>query len=151
MLESVDNERALFISKEGQGYSCLGFQVCAERTNRIKRELESLTCLGADIREEVENMPQLHGTKEAYDQYMRLIDICRLVNTATGYRFKCNLTDQLIGLEGRRVEVVAHGEKSRFNVGKSTGFMPCHIELKTKRSSGGMAANRHYDQVRIVG
>lgn len=48
------------------------------------------------------------------------------------------LTKELIGLEGKRIEVVdCHGEKRRFWVGKSTGWTPVHLEIKTARSFGG--------------
>ncbi len=59
-------------------------------------------------------------------------------NLATRQRCPVQLSRQLIGLEGKRVEVVTPtGERSRFYVGKSTGWMPIHLEIKTRRSSGG--------------
>lgn len=60
------------------------------------------------------------------------------------------LTKQLIGLEGWRVEVETDmtREKRRFIVGRSSGWIPCHIELKTRYSTGGMSANQHYFSVR---
>lgn len=62
-----------------------------------------------------------------------------------------DLTKQLIGLEGKCVEVVTtYGEKRRFNVGKSTGWIPCHLELHNKSSRSGFAAEREYKSVRIV-
>jgi hypothetical protein len=58
----------------------------------------------------------------------------------------------LIGLEGRRVEVVeADGQRRRFKVGKSTGWIPCHIELANERSSGGMAVmGEPFKSVRVI-
>lgn len=53
-------------------------------------------------------------------------------------RDNSRLTAQLIGLEGRRVEIVdMHGDKRRFYVGKSTGWRPCHLEIARVNSSGG--------------
>lgn len=147
---TVNRGQCLYVIPESGGYSCLGFQVCAEKTNRLKRELESLPSLGEGLRQEVENMPQLWGNIEAYNQYKRLIDICAIVHSATGYRFKSELSEQLIGLEGKRVEVTELGEKYRFWVGKSTGFIPCHLEIKTTRSYGGAMASKHYDNVRVI-
>lgn len=47
---------------------------------------------------------------------------------------------QLVGLEGRRVEVVdAYGETRRFTVGRSSGWMPCHLEIARRDSNGGPA------------
>ena len=60
-----------------------------------------------------------------------------------------DLSPQLVGLEGYRVEVeTTYGERRRFIVGKSTGWRPCHLEVKTRRSYGGEAAERHYRTVR---
>lgn len=61
------------------------------------------------------------------------------------------LTPQLIGLEGWRVAVTTkHGEAYRFIVGKSTGWRPCHLEIRTVRSTGGMAASKEYASVRKI-
>lgn len=62
-----------------------------------------------------------------------------------------DLTPQLVGLEGMRVEVVTtYGETRRFWVGKSTGWIPIHLEVHNTRSHGGIAAEREYKSVRIV-
>jgi predicted N-acyltransferase len=59
------------------------------------------------------------------------------------------LTKQLIGLEGWRVEVVTtYGETRRFYVSRSTGWIPCHIEVKTRRSHGGIGAASEYKSIR---
>ena len=63
-------------------------------------------------------------------------------------RSDAGLTKQLIGLEGWRVEVVdKYGEKRRFIVSRSTGWVPCHIEIKTKASTGGFGADSEYASV----
>lgn len=55
-------------------------------------------------------------------------------------RHLSDLTPQLTGLEGWRVEVTdRNGEKRRFYVSRSTGWRPCHIELLRRDSMGGMA------------
>lgn len=59
------------------------------------------------------------------------------------------LTPQLIGLEGWRVEVLDHdGNTRRFLVGKSTGWVPCHIELHNIRCYGGGPARKSYQTVK---
>lgn len=64
-------------------------------------------------------------------------------------RDKSHLTPQLIGLEDWRVEVVdMHGERRRFIVGRSTGWRPCHLEIKTLRSMGGDPARSQYQSVK---
>ncbi len=62
------------------------------------------------------------------------------------------LTPQLAGLEGWRVEVVdCEGDKPRrFNVGRSTGWRPCHLEIHNARSTGGFAACGPYHSVRTI-
>lgn len=64
-------------------------------------------------------------------------------------RSDAGLTKQLIGLEGWRVEVkTTFGETRRFIVGRSSGWIPCHIEIKRSNSFGGMSADREYVSVR---
>lgn len=66
-------------------------------------------------------------------------------------RDNSGLTRQLTGLEGARVEVVtSYGEKRRFWVGKSTGWKPCHLEILTTRSMGGISAELEYASVRVI-
>lgn len=66
----------------------------------------------------------------------------------TAIRDYSGLTPQLIGLEGWRVEVTdTQGETRRFIVGRSTGWRPCHLEVKTRRSFGGGSADRTYARI----
>ncbi len=59
------------------------------------------------------------------------------------------LSPQLLGLEGWRVEVkTTYGETRRFIVGRSTGWRPCHIEVKRRTSFGGVGAEREYESVK---
>lgn len=68
------------------------------------------------------------------------------------HRDNSTLTPQLSGLEGHRVEAITHtGDTRRFIVGKSTGWRPVHLEVKTTRSSGGGQAERSYKSVRSLG
>ena len=60
-----------------------------------------------------------------------------------------DLTPELIGLEGWRVEAVTtYGETRRFYVGRSTGWKPIHLDIARRDSSGGPGADRHYETVR---
>jgi hypothetical protein len=66
-------------------------------------------------------------------------------------RDNSQLTAQLVGLEGWRVEVVTtYDEKRRFIVGKSTGWRPIHLEVKTARSLGGDPAEKSYKTIRQI-
>jgi hypothetical protein len=58
----------------------------------------------------------------------------------------------LAHLLGHRVEVVdKFDETRRFIVGKSTGWRPCLLEVKTRRSMGGGPADSEYKTVRDLG
>lgn len=59
------------------------------------------------------------------------------------------LNYKLKGLEGWRVKVEDEcgAPSRRFIVGKSTGWKPCHLEIKTRRSNGGDPAAPHYFNV----
>lgn len=60
-----------------------------------------------------------------------------------------DLSPQLRGLEGWRVEVVdMFGNKRRFIVGRSTGWCPIHLEIARRNSTGGGMADRTYMSVR---
>jgi len=61
------------------------------------------------------------------------------------------LSPKLTGYEGWRVEVeTLCGERRRFIVGRSTGWRPCHLEIKTIRSRGGISADWDYKWVRYI-
>jgi hypothetical protein len=131
---TVNEEQRLFVIPCGGGYSCLGFDVCKERSAKIEGWI-----LGQDLGAKVPD-EQEPGTIEAYKRYQSLMDIARDICNRKKIRCNVGLTPQLVGLEGRRVEVVnCFGEKSRFYVGKSTGWMPCHLEIKRRDSTGGGA------------
>ena len=129
------------------GYSCLGFDVLEARYIRLHAELLQL----GD--KSLVEFPEERGTIARYHQYERLQRHARSFHDRTGHRFACELTPQLIGLEGKRVELTyPNGEKTRLIIGKSTGWIPIHLEIKTKRSRGGGSV--YYPkgtQLRIVG
>lgn len=84
--------------------------------------------------------------KMTYELWMSLPRIEQLA-----VRDNSGLTETLTGLEGHRVEVIRKdGTKDRFIVGRSTGWHPCHLEIRTKRSSGGLPADKEYQAVRVV-
>ena len=132
----VNRDARLFVIPSGSGYSCLGFDVCQDRINRLSPELSALG-------HNVGKAPR-KGTVAQYNYLSDLQEIARKQNEATGWRSKSGLTSELIGLEGRRVEI-RHQWKSglvetvRFQVGKSCGWMPCHLMIERRTSNGGCA------------
>ena len=98
-----------------------------------------------------DNIPE-KGTPEHYHYYKMIMN--KGAEHAHKNNVKCEhhlKTSQLHGLLGRRVEVVTmYGETRRFNVGKSTGWMPCYLEVENARTRGGCAAEREYQSVKVV-
>ncbi len=137
---TINEEQGLYVLSERYGYSCLGFAVAEEKTNAIINEL---VLRGRLTRGEAHLMyarEEDRGTPEGYALYAQALSQARNYATAHHTQLLCGLTPQLIGLEGKRVKVVdCYGEKRRFKVGKSTGWIPCHLELHNARSHGGGA------------
>lgn len=133
-LIKIDTREKLYTFKCGGGYSCLGFEVLERRCVALSCELVSL---GYSL-----EIPAIMGSAERFGQYRERQELARLHHLRTGYRFHCELTKALVGLEGRRVEVThLDGRKVRFQVGKSTGWIPCHLAIHNSRSTGGMPAD----------
>jgi hypothetical protein len=135
------------IEHEG-GYSCLGFDVALDRLERyaldLRQDTEPVDRMMATFR-------PLRGTMAVYER-MRALEVALVEREqTTGERSCAELSPQLIGLEGYRVEVVTtYGERRRFIVGKSTGPIPCHLEIARRDSSGGIAAAREYKSVKAL-
>ena len=134
MLSRIDNERELYVLDHGSGYSCLGFDVLQERTNGVVRWLNN------------NGVPHLYmpdawrGTADAYGLYDAAMKAGANFSQRTGKQCDAELTPQLIGHEGKRVEVVdKYGDTRRFIVGKSCGWCPCHLEIARRNSTGGGA------------
>ena len=125
----INHEQRLFILPvNGGGYTCLGFDVCEERIRGLATEMN------------VQTESHRKGSRAAYSAYMKLVELARTRNEATGWRSQSELTSEFIGLEGKRVEVVDRWrQKRRFYVGKSTGFIPVHLEIARRDSTGGPA------------
>ena len=133
-------QRLYVLPVTGGGYSCLGFDVCEKRIRGLATELQ------------LEPLPHRKGTHAAYNAYRELVGIARQKNQETGWRSQSELTPELMGLEGKRVEVMDRwGQKRRFYVGRSTGFIPCHLEICRRDSTGGAAVmGAPFKSLRVV-
>lgn len=137
---TTNDSQELFVIPCGAGYTCLGYDVAYNRHQQLA------AWLGRP-----EQGPFERGTLRAYTAYEALFSIAAARCAETGEQCPIELTPQLVGLEGRRVEVVdAYGQRRRFIVGKSTGWMPCHIERHNARSAGGPAAMGPYKSVMVI-
>lgn len=142
---TLNEKDRLYVIHEGGGYSCLGFDVCEKRRERLATELAS--------RGITPPVPEEVGTLDNYRSYRECCELARAYNHETGHRFTCELHPKLLGFEHERVEVTrSDGSKVRFQVGKSTGWVPSHLAMHNRRSSGGMAISHDDDivSVRVV-
>jgi hypothetical protein len=141
MKVTANKEQKLYVIPCGDdGFTCLGFQVCLDRA----------TALALEMWQPVP--PAKKGTIKLYNEYRKLVAIAAGKNRDTGWRSKTELHPQLIGLEEHRVEVEDQdGEVYRFLVGKSTGWIPCHLQLCNVRSSGGGCVDsRPFKRVTVI-
>ena len=135
---TINTEQGLYVIPESGGYSCLGFDVLIERFNRLAHEYGGIDPFP----------PAERGTLQGYARYAALLSMASTADK----RFTCELSPQLTGLEGHRVEVTTkYGETRRFIVGKSSGWIPIHLEIKRRNSFGGCGAERTYTRVRDLG
>lgn len=128
MIITLNSDQRLFVFNHGKYIDCLGFDVCEKRKNALANEID-----------EPLNQTQI-GAIEAYNEYERIVDIARQKHAKTGWRSKSELIPEFIGREGERVEVIDnYGDQRRFYIGKSTGFIPNHLEILKKNSTGGVS------------
>jgi hypothetical protein len=150
---TVNVERELYVINHGDHISCYGFDNALDEIERVVIELVGRGALPASyLDNELPAVKASRGTLTTYDTLVNLREKLRAVCDEQGERAICGLSPQLVGLEGHRVEVrTVYGETRRFIVGKSTGWMPCHLEIRRRDSTGGGAAEREYASVRDLG
>ena len=130
---TLNEDQELYVIQQEGGYSCLGFDVCEKRIKAMSAEL--LKRSGRFVQQEGKR-----GTLARYRDYKLIQDACHIWYNETSQRFDCELTPELIGLEGHLVEVITEWDETiRFQVGKSTGWMHCHLQLSRRDCTGGPA------------
>lgn len=143
-----ENQRRYVIPSNGY-VSCLGFEN-AERQARTRLEwlrdrapIEAWAIAPHGL--------EPLGTIELYNQLQAINSAIHAIHLRTGEKCLVDLSPQLTGKERQRVSVVDEfGETRRFTVGRSGGYIPVHLELKSRRSSSGEAASRVYRSVHLV-
>ena len=133
---TLNESDRLYVIPESGGYSCLGFDVCERLTVHLARELAAR---GHSI-----PGPAAVGTLERYAQYRMFSELARRLTEKTGWKSTAHLTPELIGLESKRVEVrhrwdSGREETTRFIVGKSGGWIPCHLQISRRNAISGPA------------
>ncbi|SON54266.1 hypothetical protein HDIA_0725 [Hartmannibacter diazotrophicus] len=125
----INESQRLYVIPADGGFSCLGFDV-AERKRQAVLKWLAKGALTVTV-----------GTALAYEAYLEAMEAGRRYSERSGLKCLANLTPALTGLEGRRVALVDKSgqEIERFYVSRSGGWMPVHIALKRRNSSGGCA------------
>lgn len=128
MKMTINKEQRLYVYQCGAGVSCIGFEYAEKQIKAVSQWIG------------FKSSKKRLGTLGHYKLYQEAMEAGREYHNRTMERCCAGLTPQLVGAEGKRVEVVdSYGEKRRFQVGKSTGWMPCHLEIARRNSSGGPA------------
>ena len=136
---TTNADQRLFVIPCLGGSTTLGFDVCHDRAKRLAVWL-NVSAPTADI-----------GSVEYYHEYEALMKAAKEAYDRFGVRCPIGLSPQLVGLEGKRVEVVdTNGNKRRFWVGKSTGWLPIHLEIRRRGNIGGGAADYEYASILVI-
>lgn len=124
---TVNNVNEVFNVPCGNGYTCYSFKYINQMNRSIRDEL----CMATPVAS--------IGTIEQYEEYERAINAAKSRFEKHNMQMDCGLHPKLKGLEGYRIECIRNGEKVRFWVGKSTGWIPSHLAIHNTRSRGGDA------------
>lgn len=115
----------LYITKGPEGLRCRGW---ASLDREARGVAAWMIAQGSDP--SLLEIPSALGTKEHYYACKNVIELGGELNRRTGERCPALLVPQLIGLEGAVVEVDYFGQRERFRVGKSMGWLPVHLALR---------------------
>lgn len=147
ILSTINKDSRLYVIRAGAGYTTYGFDVLNVKAANVLDWLKNsrhagraaemiLGAKGIDLHSL--EVPARVGTKKHFAACVAVLEAGRVYCLASGTRCDVELSQQLTGLVGRRVEVVDRfGEKRRFIVGRSSGWLPVHLEVLRKDSAGG--------------
>lgn len=156
-LHSINEDQRLYVLHAGKGgVTCLGFDVVerralavgnwlveqpsAQKTGAARDAATWLDCLTRETK----------GSADYFQIYANIMERAQIHASVFGPCL-AELVPALVGKEGKRVEAVVNGERKRFKVGRSTGWLPCHLMLHNRRSRGGDAVMSYeIKDVRII-
>lgn len=141
-LHSINTEQRVYVMPCGDGFSCYGFDVLDRKARAVLLwivEHYNGRALTLQEREKLAAGFPAPGTAEHFAACADAMAKGAAHAAKTGTRCPAELVPAFIGHEGERVECDYYGERVRFYIGKSTGWMPAHLRIRTRRSSGGEA------------
>jgi len=128
-LHSINEDQKLYVIHCGDGFSCYGFDVLHRKATAVAAWSKVVPPLMGP------------GTRAHFEWCAEVMEHGAKFAAKTGARCDADLTPELIGLEGARVEVkTPDGETSRFWVGKSTGWMPVPFGDQNAPKLGGRSS-----------
>lgn len=152
-LSKINSESRLYVIECGAGFSCYGFDVLDRKARAVALWIGAQSLVASDkamAADWLKNRPAV-GTAEHFAACDEMMTQGAAFSALTGKRCGAELVPALVGLEGRRIECDYYGERVRFNVGKSTGWMPAHLKIHNSRSHGGEAlAADSVSNVRVI-
>ena len=143
-LKSINASERLYLIEAGAGFTCYGFDVLDDKARSVATWIAyESSALSAAAR-----LPYMQaarawragpaiGSPEHFAACAAVLAAGARFNAETGKRCDADLVPALIGLEGKRIEADYFGERVRFNVGRSTGWLPAHLRIHNRRSIGG--------------
>ena len=139
-LASIDSAARLYVFREGSGTSCYGFDVLDRKARAVGAWLLDPARGNEDAARAARTWLDLLGTPGTEDHFEICSNILERAQIHCGvFQERCpaDTAPALRGLEGWRVSAVVNGERRRFIVGISTGWLPCHVARHNVRSRGG--------------
>jgi hypothetical protein len=155
-LEKIDPEGKLYVLRSGKGFSCYGWTVLDRKARAVAAWLAAPDTPNRDAsRAAVTWLAELDknppGTADHFQICNNILDRASVHCSVFGDRCSAELVPALVGLEGKRVEADYFGERIRFWVGRSTGWMPVHLRIHSKRSQHGeVLVAEHVKNVRVI-
>lgn len=140
-LVKINTTDRLYVIQAGEGVTCYGFDVLDKTARAVATWSKVIPPV--DLLGEI-------GTAGHFEQCNQILEYGAKYAAKTGTRCDYELTPQLIGLEGKNVQVIdCDGENRRFRVGRSTGWMPCHLAIEG-REDGGPSVLGPFKSVRVL-
>lgn len=139
MKVKTNDDKRLFVIPCNGGFSCIGYDVERFETARMYAELGW------------EPPTAKTGTLSAYEEHRCAVRAMLAIHKKTNRKFKSGLHHLLAGLEGKRISCTMHGETETFKVGKSMGWIPCHLMLKGSQWGEAIHARTAITNLRIIG